>query len=138
MSMSIGKPRGCMADINVTPMADVMIVLLIIFMVATPMIAEDRVRLPPAAHCREKEKSSQALVFELRDDGSLFVEARSLGTVTGSLAPVAELVQADPSRPIQVKADRNVPYTWVQSLLAACREGGGETISLSTARRQVQ
>ena len=51
MAMTVGAGRkGAIAEINVTPMADVMIVLLIIFMVATPIIAGSPVRLPDAAH----------------------------------------------------------------------------------------
>jgi biopolymer transport protein ExbD len=51
MALSVGRARGgAIAEINVTPMADVMIVLLIIFMVATPVIVAAPVALPAAAH----------------------------------------------------------------------------------------
>jgi biopolymer transport protein ExbD len=56
MAMSLaGNNRRVVADINVTPMADIMIVLLIIFMVATPVLVRAPVRLPSAAHARERK-----------------------------------------------------------------------------------
>ena len=57
MSMNVGGSKGgSMADINVTPMADIMIVLLIIFMVITPMLQKGvDVRLPTAGNTKEKK-----------------------------------------------------------------------------------
>src|SRR6185436_21082823 len=75
MSMQVGESRGAViADINVTPMADVMIVLLIIFMVVTPMISKGvDVNLPKAANTAEKKNDSQAVEIAIRKDSVLFL-----------------------------------------------------------------
>src|SRR3990172_3479266 len=66
-----GSRKGAIADINVTPMADVMIVLLIIFMVMTPLLASSPVPLPPAAH--SKERGGEALTVVVKASGEIGV-----------------------------------------------------------------
>ena len=67
MSMAVGgKKGGPMADINVTPMADIMIVLLIIFMVITPMLQKGvDVRLPQAGNTKERKDEPKSIVVAL-------------------------------------------------------------------------
>ena len=84
MAMSVGRPRtGAIAEINVTPMADVMIVLLIIFMVATPVIVGAPVRLPGAEHSVEHKEERLEVVIratgEVTAGGLAFSGADALG-----------------------------------------------------------
>ena len=103
MAMSVGGPRkGAIAEINVTPMADVMIVLLIIFMVATPIIASAPVRLPLAASARETGEERIEIV--VRSDGSLAIggeplAAQALGELLAAGPPVARRQRAGAGRP---------------------------------------
>ena len=70
MALSVGRPRGgAIAEINVTPMADVMIVLLIIFMVTAPIIAGAPVRLPAAVH--PSEHKGDTLKVTVHADGGV-------------------------------------------------------------------
>ena len=80
MAMNVGGgPRtGTIADINVTPMADVMIVLLIIFMVATPIIARPPVKLPDATHLTQHKREKLEIV--LRRGGSVAIDGTSLAS----------------------------------------------------------
>src|SRR5512147_2380142 len=79
MAMTVGPGRkGAIADINVTPMADVMIVLLIIFMVATPIIAGSAVRLPDARHAATHAREGRAFIV-VRADGSTLLDGAPVG-----------------------------------------------------------
>lgn len=75
MALSVpGRSGGPVAAINVTPMADVMIVLLVIFMVAIPALDRDTgLRLPPATQARSQRPEVNALTLALRADGSVWL-----------------------------------------------------------------
>ncbi len=107
MAMSVGLPRnGAIAEINVTPMADVMIVLLIIFMVATPVIVGAPVRLPGAEHALEHEEDRIEVAVRVTGDvtagGLAFSGADALAEwISAQRSSGAEpvvLVQADGRR----------------------------------------
>jgi biopolymer transport protein ExbD len=134
MKVSGGGPRsGAIADINVTPMADVMIVLLIIFMVATPVLVGAPVRLPRAAH--PVEEKGERLEVVVRVDGA--VAAGGL-TFSGADA-LSEWISARRSvgadSVVLVQADRGVAYGAVARVLSACRRAGVEEIALAAERR---
>src|SRR5437879_13923087 len=75
MSMNVGGSKGgVMADINVTPMADIMIVLLIIFMVITPMLQKGvDVKLPIAANTKERKDEAKTIRVAIRKDGQVYL-----------------------------------------------------------------
>jgi biopolymer transport protein ExbD len=131
MALSVGRPRkGAIAEINVTPMADVMIVLLIIFMVATPLIAHAPVRLPSAAH--PVEHKGERVEILVRADGGVLVAGaavplEALGEWIGGRAAVAHAT-------FLVQADRDASYADVARVLAACRKAGVAEIALATQR----
>jgi biopolymer transport protein ExbD len=132
MAMSVGRPRnGAIAEINVTPMADVMIVLLIIFMVATPLIANARVRLPGAAHALEHRGERLEIL----------VHAGGAVRLAGEPVPIdllADRIAAQSGttpRPVLVQADRDASYAEVARVLAACRSAHVAEIALATERR---
>ena len=134
MAMSVGRPAGgAIADINVTPMADVMIVLLIIFMVATPVIVGAPVRLPGALHPAEQKGERLDVAVkatgEIVAGGLTFSDAASLAEwVSVRRASGAESV-------VLVQADRGVSFSVVARVLAGCRKAGVDEIALATDHR---
>ncbi len=134
MAMSMGGPRGgAIAEINVTPMADVMIVLLIIFMVATPVIVGAPVRLPsarnPAEHRNERLEIIVRATGEISGDGLGFSNADTLAEWisarrSGGATPV-----------VLLQADRGVAYGQVARVLSACRRAGVAEVALAAERR---
>jgi biopolymer transport protein TolR len=122
------------ADVNVTPMADVMIVLLIIFMVTTPIIGEGPVRnLPEAEHARTHGEGP--LVIAIASDASVFVgDARVANDLELSNILLRELGSGR-SRVVQVRADTALPYDEVERVLDACRAAGAEEIAFVTRPR---
>jgi len=132
MAMSVGRPRkGSIAEINVTPMADVMIVLLIIFMVATPILATARVKLPQAVH--PVEHKGERVEVLLRGDGAVLVDGAAVPPPS-----VGEWVAAIPPAKratVLVQADGRVPYADVARVLASCRKAGVAEVALAAQRR---
>lgn len=128
-----GPNRAVIADINVTPMADVMIVLLIIFMVATPVLVSAPVRLPSAVHPSEQKGPRLEVVVratgEIAAGGLAFTDPASLAEWISArrAGGLAQLVL--------VQADRGVAYAAVAPVLAACRQAGVEEIALATESR---
>jgi len=141
MSMAVGgKKGGPMADINVTPMADIMIVLLIIFMVITPMLQKGvDVRLPQAGNTKERKDEPKSIVVAVKRDTTTYLGAQKLENQNQLQALVKERLQDLPegSRMIYLKADDELPYSEVMKVMDLCREAGVEEVAL-IAERKVQ
>jgi biopolymer transport protein TolR len=138
MAMDVGRRGGTIASINVTPMADVMIVLLIIFMVMTPIVVQEAVKLPPAANAPTAKEEKEALVLSLDPHGQLSIDERAVGAFEPALAQVSALTANDPERPVRIKADRSVPYTWVSQVVSACQGAHLQGVTLATVQPEVQ
>jgi biopolymer transport protein ExbD len=117
--------RTLNCEINVTPLVDVMLVVLIIFMVVTPMLQKGiGVDLPRARNVAAvSEDKSQILVVVLQENERLFldtdpIDRASLGTV------LRMRYEANPGLQLQIKADRGVRYGDVKRILQAGREAG--------------
>jgi biopolymer transport protein ExbD len=134
MAMNVGRRQnGAIAEINVTPMADVMIVLLIIFMVMTPVIGTP-VRLPDAAHATEQK--GERIEVVLGTNGFITAGKETFGSAEafGDYLAVRSAGGTGPT--VLIQADRGVAYTEVARVLAACRKAGTLEVALA-ARRQV-
>ena len=132
MAMSTGARRGGVcADINVTPFADIMIVLLIIFMVAASVVdRDDRFRLPPASNARESQKSP--LIVKVTREGRLLLgETTMLDAAMLEMVLRERLAGGDPGL-VQLQADEGLPYDRVAASLAALRAAGAAEIELRT------
>ena len=141
MSMAVGdKKGGPMADINVTPMADIMIVLLIIFMVITPMLQKGvDVKLPQAVNSKERKDEPKTIVVAVKKDKTTYLGTQRLDDQNQLQALVKERLQDLPegSRMIYLKADDALPYSEVMKVMDLCREAGVEEVAL-IAERKVQ
>jgi biopolymer transport protein ExbD len=140
--MSIGSESSGgrpVATINVTPMADVIITLLIIFMVMTPMFGQDdHVRLPAAENAGQLHGEDE-LLLRVRDDGSVLLGDRridTLGLLAVELRDRRELLSKRP-RPVRLEADAGLDYARVARVLDACREAGARELVLVTRSREI-
>lgn len=120
------------AEINVTPLVDVVLVLLIIFMVVTPMLQRGvDVNLPKAQQTKSERDTGERLVVSLRSDRSLFLEQSQ---ITSKELPgyLKQALQQHPGRQILVKADASLTYGDVRRVMEACNEAGATQVSLAT------
>jgi biopolymer transport protein ExbD len=132
--MRTGAARnGAVADINVTPMADIMIVLLIIFMVATPYIHASRVPLPFARNATERPERELRVVL---DSGHLTLDGVPSPGIAAFRESVRERVRlAGDAVAARVEADHATDYAQVAAVLEACRQAGVAEVGLATRPR---
>jgi TolR protein len=118
-----------MADMNVTPLVDVMLVLLIVFMVAAPMMVVGvPVDLPKTAAPRAAAPRPP-LVLSVAADGRVFL-AKDEIPVAELTSRMAELHKADPEAPIYVRGDRAAPYGEVLRVMGRVTQAGITKVSL--------
>lgn len=134
MGMSVGgKKGGPIAAINVTPMADVMIVLLIIFMVITPLLQKGvDVVLPQAGNVQDREDAAQIPVVAVRKDLTTYLSSEKLDSQAALLPRLRERLQDmdEGTKLVYLKADEELPYSDVMKVMDLCREAGVEEIAL--------
>ena len=129
---SVGKLQktALTSDINVTPLVDVCLVLLIIFMVVTPMLQKGvPVNLPVTEEPEKTPDTDKQLQISVKPDGTVYL---------GSLIVRKEQVQSEleqihlrtPDREVAVKGDKLVKYGVVLDVLKACREVGFNNVGL--------
>ena len=136
MSMNVGGNKGgAIADINVTPMADIMIVLLIIFMVITPMLSKGvDVKLPTATNPVPKPETQDQTVVAVTADGRLHLNSREVPE--GDLAQrVTEVLETKKEKIVLIKADEDAQYGRVMAAMDALRKAQVEDMGLITERR---
>jgi len=127
-----------MAEINVVPYIDVMLVLLIIFMVTAPMLMQGvKVDLPQADADPVENQDSEPLIVSLKSSGELFLNLGSSGEEQSvSLATIKQrvsvIMRRSPGKPVLVWGDRAVAYGEVVTLMTALQEAGAPSVGLVT------
>ncbi len=126
-----------MAEINVVPYIDVMLVLLVIFMVTAPLLMQGvKVELPQAPSDPVENQDPEPLIVSIRDNGDLFLNLGADPEQVLSLATVKQRVSVvmrrNPDKPVMVWGDRNVPYGEVVGLMSALQEAGAPGVGLVT------
>ena len=123
------------SDINVTPLIDVCLVLLIVFMVITPlMVTGMPVHLPQASTADTLPK--QPLPVTVNADGTIYFD--NVVIRTEQLASELARRRGEVSRPVVVRADQTLAYGDVVRVLDACRVAGFENVGLATTRATAQ
>ena len=118
------------SDINVTPLVDVCLVLLIIFMVVTPMLQKGvPVNLPVTEDPEKTPDTEKQLQISVRADGSVYLGPNVVRKDQVE-SQLKEIFERTPDREIAVKGDRLVKYGEVLDVLKACREVGFNDVGL--------
>jgi biopolymer transport protein ExbD len=132
-----GSEGGVKADINVTPLVDIMLVLLIIMMLVAPLLQKGvDVRLPTAANTTDKPETQGQTVVAIAADKRLFVN--SVQVRDSELAQrVQEILetQNQADRIVLIKADTDAPYGSVMEAMDSLRTAGIEDMGLITDRK---
>ena len=129
---SAGSPRA-LSEINVTALVDVMTVLLIIFMITTPMIQSGvQVDLPRASAAAPD--LGEGLVITITSGGSLYLEDRLL-SIAQFDGVFREIFEGQQDKPVFIRGDEQVPYGTVIAVLDKLKEHGVTQIGLATSLR---
>lgn len=132
------KRRRPVAEINVVPYIDVMLVLLIIFMVTAPIVTQGvKVDLPQASSEALSADSKPPVVASIDADGDYFLDVGSSSDrQTLDLEEIAirvgAIIQLEPERPVVVKADRSIAYEKVIQLMVTLQGAGVPSVGLMT------
>ncbi|NWJ42322.1 MAG: biopolymer transporter ExbD [Geothrix sp.] len=154
-----GKAGGVKSDINVTPLVDIVLVLLIIFIVITPAV-NSSVKLPTAKHSpkAEKNKDEKYLTLMLtskRNDkwevigpGAILIDDKDAKDLTffinneGQRQQLEDFINRNVSQLSQkvvfVKADADLPFKYVNELFQVCRKGGADEASIVTSEDKTE
>jgi biopolymer transport protein TolR len=140
MGMAVGgKKGGAIAEINVTPMADIMIVLLIIFMVITPMLQKGvELKLPTAGNTKERKDEPKTIAVAVNKNGVTYLGTKKIENPAVDLVPALkekldEL--SDSEKMIYLRADEELEYSQVMKVMDLCREAGVEEIALIAEKK---
>lgn len=129
-----GKGRkGLAAEINVTPLVDVMLVLLIIFMVSAPMMTQGIDINLPKTTGEALEQQQEPLSVKINSDGQLFFEKNPAPLSAAALRHELEKLSPEKRQePIYLEADRDVPYGAVVQVMALIKQAGFEKLGMVT------
>jgi biopolymer transport protein TolR len=126
---------GDMAEINVTPLVDVMLVLLVIFMVTAPMLTQGlEVSLPQAEGKSFELASSEPSKITIGANGAVYVDGTSVGS-TNLEQTLGPMLRAKRIKRALLEADQSVPYGRVVAVLDVMNRAGVEQLGMMTVPR---
>ena len=136
MAVQLGGGGGIKSDINVTPLVDVMLVLLIIMMIVAPLLQQGvPVRLPLAANSSEKPETQNQTVVAITADKRYFVNAVQVPK-DDLQRRVADILEAKKEKLVIIKADEDAEYGAVMEAMDNLRKAGIEDMGLITETRR--
>ncbi len=134
MAMSSGGSSrgGLNANINVTPLCDIMLVLLIIFMVITPLLQKGvALKLPEAVNPTDHPDNEETVTLAITKDQALYINKIPI-TQAELITKLNEKFSKSIEKAMFLKADENLDYGDVLRIMTMCRDGGAEEIGLIT------
>ena len=125
------RSRGALSEINVTPLVDVMLVLLIIFMISAPLLTVGVPVELPKTEAGAMQDQAEPLTVSIRADGAIFIQEDAVAFA--GLAPRLKAMSKDRTdQPIYVRADGRASYGVVAQVMAALSTSGFKSINLIT------
>lgn len=138
MGMSVGNSGGGAGDddgyrpiseINITPMVDVMLVLLIIFMITAPLLNAGVPLELPSTSAAKVSQPQKPMIVSLGPDGSVYIREDQV-TIETLVPRLEALRQAEGDTVVYVRGDKNLPYGDVMELLGRVGQSGYSRVSL--------
>ena len=135
MAMQTGGGGGFNSDINVTPFVDICLVLLIIFMVVTPMLQEGiQINLPFAKHSgKHEDDEAHAIIVAVKGPETIYVQKKPIPR-DQYLSEMQEVHDRTPDKSVLIKADRAMKYGDVRKVMVETNEAGFNEVSLVTEK----
>tara|TARA_B100001093_G_scaffold326180_1_gene311167 strand:- start:4821 stop:5243 length:423 start_codon:yes stop_codon:yes gene_type:complete len=127
------------AEINVVPYIDVMLVLLVVFMIAAPLLIQGvEVELPTTNSSPLNLSDNETLIVSIKADGSYWIDERGSNvadTLENIKIRVSKILRQSPNTPVLVWADGKVDYSFVVDLMSELQEAGAASVGLVTQPR---
>jgi biopolymer transport protein ExbD len=131
MAMTAGGKGGIKSDINVTPLVDVVLVLLIIFMVVTPMLQRGKDVVLPRSRVVDKDPGQgDPLILSITADKKVWVDKDAFDDA-GLEKKLADEIIAQPNRPFLLKGDNRVTVGRVREVMAIARKAGARGVRIA-------
>lgn len=134
-SDSQGRTQSSLSEINVTPLVDVMLVLLVVFMVTAPILQTGiEVNLPKTRESKVEQPNPKAIVISIDKDGNVYISTRAEAkqvNVNDLPALLVEHLGDSGERRVYVRGDGETPYRIIAYVLDLAKEAGAE-VSLVT------
>ncbi|HVK67776.1 MAG TPA: biopolymer transporter ExbD [Polyangium sp.] len=137
MGMAVGPKKGSVKnDINVTPLVDVVLVLLIIFMVITPMLQRGKdVKLPQSKSIDEENKDSDPIILSVTKDKHIYIESSEYDK--DGFTPALKIVlEEKPGRKILLKGDDSLTVGDVREVMELSRKAGAKSVALGVEEQK--
>ena len=131
------KRRSLLSDINVVPYIDVMLVLLVVFMIAAPLMVQGvLVNLPETLSEPLPREKNDPLIISIKSDGVFLLETQATRNTPLNLedlsVQVDKILKANPYLQVVVRGDGNVKYQKVMELMSVLQASGAEDVGLIT------
>jgi biopolymer transport protein TolR len=126
-----------MSEINMTPLIDVMLVLLVIFMLTAPLMTSSLKLNLPKADAKQTDAPPHTLMISLSANGQTFLND-SVITSPGLVAQASEAARQNPDTEVQLRADQAVPYGRVAELIGLLQQAGLNRIAFVTETKAGQ
>jgi biopolymer transport protein ExbD len=132
MSMDVGGAKGGVkSDINVTPLVDVMLVLLIIMMIVAPMMQQTvNLTLPQARNRTEKPDTADQTVAAIDAQGRLYVNGAEAANQDDAVARLQASLENKVDKTVYLKGDKDATYGAIMSMMDALRKANIESVAL--------
>ncbi len=141
-NFNVGQRRSVLSEINVTPFVDVMLVLLVIFMVTTPILYQGiKVNLPQTASSNIPVRNQKQITVTITRSGNIFLEDAS-HPLRDIAAALGKLMEAEGTAPesgrVFLRADKSVSYGVVAQVIDEIKKTGVEKLSLVTESKHIR
>ena len=136
MGMNVGSANGdedqINSSINTTPLVDVMLVLLIIFLITIPVVTTSiKVELPKE-EIQVRESKPENIVISVNADGKMFMYDTPIRDIRDLTDRLKRVSQQDPQPEVHIRGDTTAPYDGVGRVIFACRSAGITKIAFLT------
>lgn len=140
MNGNMRNARKSIAEINIVPYVDVMLVLLVIFMVTAPLLTQGvQVDLPQAKSEPLPQDQKPPLVISVDARGDLFLDQAKVAMNPNQVAAmVQDALKKDPQRSVLVRGDKNVNYGYVMNAMVLLKRAGATKLGLMTQHYEAE
>ncbi|MGC9102750.1 MAG: ExbD/TolR family protein [Desulfurella sp.] len=131
--MKINGSKGVFSDINITPLVDVMLVLLVIFMVTTPMLVKGiKVNLPKT-HSGSTNITKKDLIVSIDDQGRIYLNKQQT-----DLDGLKKAFEENHGNEVVIEADKTIEYGLVVRIIDIAKQSGIEKVGLATTNKSTK